>query len=110
MSLVDTLTYRIVEVSHDQLGPFEIFYFGFNALEAVAWFTFATIVLVRWSHFRKSWLELMYSLLFVLFGISDVIEIFIYPLWLLIAKAAILVSLLLARRHLVQNHYSGRKF
>lgn len=108
--LFELLTYRIVDVSRENLGTYRLFYVGFNAFEAVAWFTFASIVLCRWNRNRKSRREVMYSLLFLLFGISDVIEIVFYPLWLLLAKAIILAGLLLTRRHLIRVHYPGKKF
>lgn len=106
----ELLTYRIVDVSRENLGTYWFFYFGFNTVEAVAWFTFAAIVLFRWTRNRKSPLEVLYSLLFLLFGISDVIEIIFYPLWLLLAKAIILAGLLFTRRHLIRVHYAGKKF
>lgn len=110
VSLVDLLTYHIVEVSHDEFDWFQIFYFGFNTVEAVAWFVFAILVLIRWAKNQKTALEIGYSLLFLLFGLSDVMEIISYPLWLLLAKAIILTGLLLTRRHLIRTHYHGNKF
>lgn len=81
MKLVELLNHQFVEVSHEDLGVFEHFYFGFNAFEAAAWFAFAAIVLFRWFRHRKTWLEVLCSLLFLRFGISDVIEIIFHLLW-----------------------------
>lgn len=110
MSPFQILNHRIVEVSHEKLGAFEIFYFGFNGLEAVAWFTFAAVVLLRWRRNRKTQLELSYAMLFLSFGLSDVMELIAYPCWLLIAKGAILAGLLFTRRHLIRYHYPGSWF
>ena len=110
MTPVKLLNYHIVDVSHEELGPFEIFYFGFNAIEALAWFTFAVIVLSRWHRNRKTKLEIAYSALFLVFGLSDVMEIIAYPLWLLLVKGVILTGLFLTRRHLIRDYYKGKKF
>lgn len=110
MSPVETLTYRIVDVSRENLGAYRLFYVGFNAVEALAWFAFAVIVFYRWRRNRKTKLEVVYSVLFLVFGLSDVMEIIAYPLWLLVAKGAILAGLLLTRRHLIRAHYVGKKF
>ena len=110
VSVTEILTHRIVDVSRENLGAYHTFYVGFNAFEAVAWFTFAFIVLLRWRRNRKTHLEIAYSILFVLFGLSDVMEIIAYPFWLLLAKAAVLAGLLLTRRHLIRVHYVGKKF
>jgi hypothetical protein len=104
------LTDRLVEVPRDTIGPLQIFYFGFNALEAIAWFVFAAIVLRRWFKHRHSPIEWLYSGLFVLFGLSDVMELFVYPVWLLLAKAVVLVGLLVCRHRLIKQHYQGAKF
>jgi len=110
VSLSNLLTYRIVDVSPETLGGYRPWYAGFNAFEAAAWFTFAACVLLRWHRHRKSRLEVVYSCLFLFFGLSDVMEIIAYPLWLLLAKAAIFAGLLLTRRHLIRVHYVGKKF
>ena len=109
-SVLNILNHRLVEVSHTNIGAWEVFYFSFNALEAVCWGVFALLVLLRWKKHRHSRLELFYALLFLLFGISDVIEIFVYPIWLLLAKGLVLFGLWWCRKTLIARFYSGSWF
>lgn len=77
----------------------------FNLVEALSWFTFAVLVLVRWWRNRRSGSELWYALAFVVFGISDGIEAWILTSWLLWWKAINLLCLFLLRRHVMRQHY-----
>lgn len=74
----------------------------FNSLEALLWFTIAGILAGR-VLFRSTppdtWgIALVASLAFLLFGISDLIEVrtgaWWRPVWLLALKAACLITLL----------------
>lgn len=82
---------------------------SFNFVEAVAWITFAALVLIRWRRHRRSNLELWYALAFVLFGISDVIEAWSLTSWLLWWKGANLVTLFQLRRHVMRQFYPAAK-
>jgi 4-amino-4-deoxy-L-arabinose transferase-like glycosyltransferase len=108
--LSNFLSYSLVSISYENIGPLQIFYFGFNSIEAIAWFIFAAYVLSRWVKHRKSNVEILYSLSFLLFGITDILELDKLPVWLLLVKGVILVSILLARHHLLKNHYPDAKF
>lgn len=81
----------------------------FNFVEAAAWFLFSALVLLRWSRYRRSHLELWYALSFVLFGISDGIEAWVLTSWLLWWKAINLVWLFLLRRKVMQQFYPMAK-
>ncbi|HEY4262072.1 MAG TPA: hypothetical protein VGM98_18020 [Schlesneria sp.] len=81
----------------------------FNFVEAGSWFVFALLVLARWYRQRHSSLELWYSLAFVLFGISDLIEAWVLTSWLLWWKVINLVALFLLRRHVMRKFYPDAK-
>ena len=71
----------------------------FNSLEAVLWISIGVVVFVKagTARPRHRRLGLISAVWFVLFGISDVIEVFTgawwHPWWLLAWKATCLVAL-----------------
>ncbi len=77
---------------------------GFNFVEAAAWFVFAGLVLCRWWRHRRASLELAYTLAFVLFGVSDLIEAWRLTSWLLWWKGANLLALCWLRRAVQRGH------
>lgn len=87
-----------------------LLYAGWNLLEGLCWLWCARIVWRRWKQWRKSrHLEPCYAGLFVLFALSDFHEAWSVPSWLLLAKLAILVALLIARRHVRRHLHPGAK-
>jgi hypothetical protein len=108
--MMDFLTYRLVDLDHTNIGLLEVFYFGFNGFEAVAWFVIAAIVFRRWQRNRKTGLEVAYALLFLLFGITDVLELDSLPVWRLLVKAVICVMLFAVRYRIITVVYPGAKF
>jgi hypothetical protein len=77
----------------------------FNLFEAAAWFTFAILVLRRWSRLRRSPLEVLYGLAFLTFSISDGIEAWQLTSWLLWWKLVNLVLLLSLRSKILRKCY-----
>lgn len=81
----------------------------FNLIEVAAWFTFAAQVLIRWTRFRRSPLELLYALAFLLFGISDLVESQRLTSWLLWWKVANLAVLFWLRKIMLTRYYPGQR-
>lgn len=84
-------------------------YVGFNALEACAWFAFCLFVAIRFAARRRTWYEVLYSLSFLVFGISDVMEMHHTTVGLLIAKGVILASILACRK-VALGFYPGARY
>jgi len=82
---------------------------SFNLVEAAAWFLFALLVFLRWKRHRRSSLELWYVLAFLLFGLSDLIEMWSLTSWLLWWKGINLVTLFLIRRSVMKRYYPTAK-
>lgn len=86
-------------------------YHWLNVCEAIAWFAIAVFVGQRLVRQHKAvTLEAAYLLLFVLFGVSDLWESRVVPLWLIAAKGVIFAGILAVRWRLVKRHYVGAKF
>lgn len=83
-------------------------YVGFNAVEALIWFSLAAFVWVRWAKNQRSALEHLYAISFVVFGLTDLLEMDHYTASLLLLKGFVLATILLCR-HLVLMHYAGRR-
>jgi hypothetical protein len=99
---VDLLTYELARTDFSALTAFGLAYVGFNGLEAVAWFVIAAWVIVRDRPDGPQLIEIAYALAFVAFGLTDVAEILALPIWLLIAKGAILIAIVVLRRRVIR--------
>ena len=83
-------------------------YVAFNFVEALAWHAFAIFVLYRFLRRRKTRVELLYAFSFLLFGLSDLIEMGGLSVGLLLFKGACIAAILAARQH-VLHFYPGKK-
>ncbi|MEM6459572.1 MAG: hypothetical protein AAF710_09300 [Planctomycetota bacterium] len=86
-------------------------YHWLNVTEAFAWFAVAVYVgrrLVR--HRRAVGWESAYVLLFVVFGVSDLVESRVVPVWLIAAKGLIFAGIVAVRWKLVRSYYPDAKF
>ena len=86
-------------------------YHWLNICEGFAWFAIAIYVVLRMIQYHESpkW-EVAYAVFFVLFGISDLWESRVVPVWLIPIKGLILTGILTARHRLVKHHYQNAKF
>ena len=82
-----------------------IFVHWFNLFEGCAWIVFATLVLVRYLRFRRSRIEIVYAVTFVVFGLTDFREAFSLQSWLLWLKLFILIVLFCLRRFVMRRFY-----
>lgn len=91
----------LTEVGNDPKGNFETLYVAFNWFEAFGWFVFSLFVWWRYLKNRRTKLELIYGLYFLLFGITDVVEVYKLTLGLFATKAIVLLSILVCRYYVV---------
>src|SRR5258708_37581052 len=82
-----------------------IFVHWFNLFEGCAWLILAALVLRRHRHFRRSRVEIVYAVTFVLFGLTDFREAYSLQSWLLWLKLFILVALFCLRRSVMRRFY-----
>jgi len=96
---------------YDPADPLAAAYHWINVIEAVAWFVIALVVARRLVRDRRSmgW-EVAYILLFIAFGVSDLWESRVVPVWLIAAKGLIFAGILTVRHHLIRHHYPDAKF
>lgn len=78
-------------------GWFEVSYVYFNWFEAASWFVLAAFIAWRYLKNRRSPVELLYALCVMLFGVTDVLEVYELTLGLFLVKALVLLSILLCR-------------
>jgi hypothetical protein len=76
----------------------------FNACEALFWFGCACYAFHRNGRLHRVPRENLYSLLFILFGLTDVVEVFQVSSPLIWIKLAILVPLFLVRRQVLATY------
>lgn len=110
MGIGDVLTTELIRVDIAEAPVFAMCYGGFNVIEGLIWTGIAGIVALRWMLHRKSGFELWYAFLFLIFGVSDVVEAFGLTVWLLLAKGVILGLLLYARMVIRREFYVGYRF
>ncbi len=84
-------------------------YRWFNLFEGSVWLVFAGLAIDRWRRHRKSSLEPVYALAFLLFGLTDYREADVQSAGLVLAKAILLIALFGLRRHIIIHHYRGSR-
>jgi len=99
------MTTNLIDYDYAAGGFWPRFCLCFNALEAAAWFAIGAWVFARYLRNRKSPLEILYAVLFVAFGLTDIREIASLPVWLLLLKAIILAAIVAIRGNLKRHHY-----
>jgi len=107
-SHVDFLFYEILRTDFETFDGYSLVYVPFNVLEGLVWVGFFYYLLRRHLRHRKTPWEVTYAVSFLLFGASDFAEVFVLPVWPLLAKAILFGSILYCRR-IVLRHYPGRK-
>lgn len=88
----------------------DLIYSWFNVTEGIAWLAIALYVFRRYLVHQKTNLEIIYTLLFIVFGISDFWESYIVQLWLIMTKGLIFAGIIIVRFRLVRKHYAGYRF
>lgn len=96
---------------YDPADSLTVAYHWLNVVEAMAWFMIALAVGRRMIRCRRSvgW-ESLYVLLFITFGLSDLWESRVVPMWLIAAKGLIFAGILAVRHQLMRHHYPDAKF
>lgn len=102
------LLHELVRTDFESLTPWTIAYISFNAIEAIAWFTIAAIVARRALRGRAGLLEWLYAASFIIFGVTDLLEIVAMPIWLLAVKGIVLGAILLLRAEVLTRHPGAR--
>lgn len=102
---------RYVLWRYDPSDTLSAGYHWINVAEAVAWFVIAAVVVrrMRRQHKAVRW-EAVYALLFIVFGVSDLWESRVVPVWLVAAKGLIFAGIVAVRHVLVKRYYVGAKF
>ncbi|MEM9253067.1 MAG: hypothetical protein AAGB29_12020 [Planctomycetota bacterium] len=93
----------------DYADPLSATYSVINLLEAVAWFAVAAWVLRRHVKQGGGGWNYAYAAAFVVFGLSDVLESQMVPIWLVAAKGVIFGLILWLRYEVLRRYYPGRK-
>jgi hypothetical protein len=77
--------------------------------EGVCWVCFAGLVLHRYLKFRHSMIEIVYSLAFLTFGLTDFREAYVLESWLVWVKLANLIALIALRSIVMRRYYPDSK-
>ena len=80
-------------------------YHWMNLAEGTAWLIFSVLVMGRYFRNRNSSLELLYSLAFFTFGLTDFREAYILESWLILVKGLNLAILLYLRSLVIRRYY-----
>lgn len=108
-SLLDFLVMRVWWRYDEAADWYAQPYHWLNLVEGSLWFVCAVLVAARYLRHRNSRLELAYAVSFVTFGLSDFREAYVLESWLIGAKGANLVILLLLRRTVLRRFYPDRR-
>jgi hypothetical protein len=89
---------------------FSIPYHAFNLFEGSCWLIFAALVLRRHLAFRRSRLEILYTLAFFTFGLTDFREAYVLESWLVWVKLLNLLLLIRLRSIAIRRWYPGSRW
>ncbi len=90
----------------DPIDPwFSVPYHYFNLIEGTCWIVFAGLVLRRHLSNRRSRLEILYSLAFFTFGLTDFREAYALESWLVWVKLMNLIALIRLRSKAIRRWY-----
>lgn len=81
----------------------------FNLAEFIGWEVCAGVVWWRDGRYRKSGIEVVYGLLFLVFGLTDLREAYALDSWLLWVKLINLIALFWVRRYVLTRYYPDWK-
>lgn len=84
---------------------FSMPYHVFNLFEGACWIVIGGLVLRRYVAFRRSRIEVVYAMAFVTFGLTDLREAYVLESWLVWAKLANLIALVVLRRVVIARWY-----
>ncbi len=83
----------------------EFVYHNFNLFEGVVWFLMAGLVARRYQAHRHSWVEGIYALTFLTFGLTDFREAVALDSWLIWLKLVNLIMLMKIRAWVIRKYY-----
>jgi hypothetical protein len=94
----------------DKNTPGSAFYSNFNLYEGFWWWIVSAYMLQRFlRNKQKTGLEFSYYLSFVLFGMTDFIEMYFLTSWLVAVKGINLAMIFALRHDIVRKIYPGLK-
>jgi|GEM_PF-4110421 uncharacterized membrane protein len=99
----------IVRIHSLSIASFRSAYQWINGLEGGAWVILGFLVLRRGKWLNITAIEGYYFSAFLLFGISDFIEMNSYPIWLGVWKVVNVFVLLLLRSWVIRTKYPDSK-
>lgn len=103
LEIIFTKTWWTWDPRDDQW--FSLIYHWFNIGEGAAWAVLAGLVFGRYLKYRRSWLEIGYSVTFLTFALTDFREAWEQSSWLIWLKLVNLVVLLCIRRVVMRRWY-----
>ena len=77
---------------------------GFNSIEALIWFGCAAYVIRRNARLHQSQQEWLYGVLFVLFGVTDIVETLQVSSPLIWVKLSVLIPLFVVRSRVLKTY------
>ena len=99
---MDVLHFIFLRVHHatdwQAMTPVDYCLVGFNSIEALIWFGCAAYVFRRNARLHNSGREQLYGVLFVLFGMTDIVETIQVSSPLIWIKLFVLIPLFVMRR------------
>ena len=105
MDLVHFIFLRVHNATDwEAMTTVDYFLVGFNSIEAMIWFGCAAYVIRRNARSHRSSQERLYGVLFVLFGVTDIVETLQVSSPLIWIKLFVLIPLFVVRRKVIVTY------
>ena len=98
MDIYDILNYKILDTTADYMQSYNWIYQPFNFIEGLIWLLYVPKTIFKYWKISDKTIVIWQSGSFILFGMSDFIEIYSTTVLLILFKLSILISLILGHK------------
>ena len=107
MDVYELLNYKILDTSSEIMSSYNWIYKPFNIIESIIWFIYIPKTILKYGNRNNRYLIALQCFNFLLFGISDIIELFATTVLLVLFKMAILLSLIGTHKAIMNGKYNN---
>jgi hypothetical protein len=107
IDIYQILNFKILDTSWPIMQEYNWVYQPFNAIEAAIWLGYIPRTIIKYGKSAPRSIIALQCISFLLFSLSDVIEISSTSVLLILFKAAVLIALIYGHKAIVSNKVVG---
>ena len=99
----EILNYKVLDTSWPEMQAYNWIYQPFNAIEALIWIRYIPRTIIKYGNKASRFIISLQCLSFLLFSLSDIIEINSTSVLLILFKGAVLLALILGHQAITKS-------